>query len=783
MMKQTAYVLFLLLMTMVTSGFSAGAPKPAGYSGSGSCKECHDKFHTLWATSRHGLAMRPFTREFAEKELSPQKEEIVIGKNRYRAEPGPGPGRIIETSPRGSERYKIDYVLGGKNVYYFLATIEKGRLQTLPIAYDVSKKEWFDTAASGVRHYSSGTAGEDEPIHWKDRAYTFNTACYSCHVSQLSTNYDRDTDSYTTTWTETGINCETCHGPAEEHIAAARILKKGQPLEDYKIIRTKIMSKEQRNFLCAPCHAKMIPLTGAVPPGGRFFDYFDLVGLEDPDFYPDGRDLGENYTYTGWLMSSCAKSGKMDCMHCHTSSGRYRFPAGEKANEACLPCHDGIVKSSEGHTHHKQGSSGSTCISCHMPATSFARMKHTDHTMQSPAPSATIDFKSPNACTLCHKDRDTAWADGYVREWYSRDYQKSIMKRARLIESARKGDWSRIPETLEYVQSKERDEIVSASLIRLLMSSRDERLEPVLLKAIKDPSPLVRSAAVEALSVFPSGEAMKALQQAAGDEYRIVRIRAAAGLAGYPAEMQGTKSADSLQKATMEYLAFIMARPDHWSAYYNMGNYQLSRGEFKEAVRSYQASLTLEPRTAMPLVNASIAYARLGENDKAEEALRRALDISPENAAANFNMGLLKAGRKKNSEAEEHLRKALKTDPGMAQAAYNLCILCAENRMDEAVAWCQKAADISPGEPRYAYTLAYYAERKGDSASAVKTLQSLVERHPTYGEAYLMLGGIYENLKKIKEAERVYSAALRQKGIPTAYHYQIKSKLDALKLP
>ena len=48
-----------------------------------------------------------------------------------------------------------------------------------------------------------------------------------------------------------------------------------------------------------------------------------------PTIYPDGRDLGENYTYTSWLMSPCAKSGKLDCNHCHTPSGRMRFEGDE----------------------------------------------------------------------------------------------------------------------------------------------------------------------------------------------------------------------------------------------------------------------------------------------------------------------------------------------------------------------------------------------------------------------------------------------------------------------
>ena len=83
--------------------------------------------------------------------------------------------------------------------------------------------------------------------------------------------------------------------------------------------------------------------------------------------------------------------------------------------------------------------------------------------------------------------------------------------------------------------SKERDEVFAASLIRLTMAAPDERVPPALVKAMQDPSPLVRAAAAEALSVRPGKESLQALVTAAGDNYRLVRVRAAASLAQYPA--------------------------------------------------------------------------------------------------------------------------------------------------------------------------------------------------------------------------------------------------------
>ena len=231
--------------TPVLAAQEQGSSEPEGYAGSVSCRECHERFYQLWSTSMHGLAMQPYTAEFARTQLTAQQKDVVIGKTRYRAEIGKGQGWVTETGPAGKKKYQIEHVLGGKNVYYFLTPFERGRLQTLPVAYDVHKKEWFDTAASGMRHFPGGAAGEQ--VGWKDSAYTFNTSCYSCHVSQLSTNYDLKTDTYHTTWAEPGINCETCHGPSAEHNRIFREAPKGPKPEDIRIISCKNFSPEQKN--------------------------------------------------------------------------------------------------------------------------------------------------------------------------------------------------------------------------------------------------------------------------------------------------------------------------------------------------------------------------------------------------------------------------------------------------------------------------------------------------------------------------------------------------------
>ena len=757
---------------------SGAAPAGSGYTGSLGCRECHEAFYEKWATSHHGLAMQPYSAEFAAAELTPQREAIAVGDVAYQAEIGPGEGHVRARRPGGEATYPIEHVLGGKNVFYFLSPTERGRLQTLPVAYDVRRREWYDTAASGVRHFHDGTP--DEAVHWTDPLYTFNTACYRCHVSQLSTNYDPASDTYRTEWAEPGINCETCHGPGADHVRVCREAPEGKPPEDLKIIRTAEFTPAQHNATCAPCHAKMTPITSAFRPRDRFFDHCDLTTLEDPDFYPDGRDLGENYTFTLWRMNPCAKAGRLHCVHCHTSSGRYRFADPAKANGACLPCHRERVDDAAAHHHHPAGGPGSRCIDCHMPMTTFARMRRSDHSFLPPTPAATVRFKSPNACNLCHDDQTAEWADETVRQWHTDDYQTPVLHRAGLVAAARQGDWARLPEMLAYLGRQDRDEVTAAGLIRLLAACDDGRKWPVLAQAMAAPSPLVRAAAAATVTGDPDPAMRRALLAATEDAVRLVRIRAAASLAAYPRDRLSAADRTRLERASAELEASLACRPDQWTAHYNLGNYHADRGRLKRALEAFARASQLRPDAVPPYVNASILHAQRGETAEAEAALRRALEADPVSAAVNLNLGLLLAETGRNAEAEKHLRAALKADPTLARAAYNLAVLAGTDRPDEAASWSRRAVRLEPANPRYVYTLAFFLVQDGSTDEAVTVLAAAVRRRPAYPPLYDLLGRLYEDAGRRGAARKVYEQAATEVRMPPAARAQFARRLEQL---
>jgi Flp pilus assembly protein TadD len=757
-------------------------PNPSAVSetamlaGSESCRKCHEVFFQKWSTSFHGLAMRPYTPDFARGHLKPMDRGLVIQGRTYRAVIGTPSDHIEETGPGGTRTYPIAQVLGGKNVAYFLTPRDRGFLQTLPLSYDVRRGEWFSTSASAVRHFEGVT---NEELPWTDRAYTFNTSCFGCHVSHLSTNYEPTTDSYRTVWAEPGINCETCHGPAAEHVSLFESRKNGEKVLDPKIVPVKRLSHEQRNDLCGSCHAKASPLWTDFRPGDRFFDHFDLVTLDNPDYYADGRDRGENYTFTSWLMSPCTKSGRIDCVQCHTSSGRYKWK--DDPNGACRPCHEARVKDAAAHTHHKADGPGSICTVCHMPMTEFARMRRSDHSMRPPVPAATLAFGSPNACNVCHGDKDARWADRAVKMWRHgapSPREARLLREGRLVTAAREADWTHLPAILAYLGEPARDEVVTASLARLLEPCPDAAKWPALRALATDASPLVRASAVSTLAFDPASQSL--LVAATRDDVRLVRLRAAAALNGRDLASLPESQRHDVEKASGEVERSLEARPDQFASHYNLGNLDLNRGAPAEAVAHYSKAIELRPDHVASLVNLSMAYARLGRTAEAETPLRQAIAVEPRSAPAHFNLGLLLAERGREAEAKAELRRATELDPRNAAAAYNLSVLVAKESPKEAVALARRAAEAEPQQPRYAWTQAYFAAQSGDVGGACHVLEALVRAHPGYGDGWGLLGTLLEKEGRTAEAREVYRRAAEARALSPAERVAFQARAQRL---
>lgn len=334
-----------------------------------------------------------------------------------------------------------------------------------------------------------------------------------------------------------------------------------------------------------------------------------------------------------------------------------------------------------------------------------------------------------------------------------------MLERGKLIEAARRRAWKSLPAMLAYLEKPGRNEVFAASLVLLLRAARTDQVLPAILRAARDPSPLVRAAAAETLGTMITAESLPLLVEATRDEFRLVRVRAAASLAGQLNLIQDGRKRAAAEKAQQEYVQSLQARSDQWISHYNLGNFLNSQGDASAALKEYETASRYEPNSAIPLVNASLLYAQFGDLAKAQSALEKALRLDSNNALAHFNLGLLLAEQQDLTEAENHFRRALRTDPQMAQAAFNLGVLLSNrSRLEEGIGWLAKAFQWAP-QPQYGYTLAFYSNSLGKVSDAVRLLKEVIQKWPSYGDAYFLLGGIYTRKKELRQARKVYEQA------------------------
>ncbi|HDR50191.1 MAG TPA: hypothetical protein ENN90_01020, partial [Mariniphaga anaerophila] len=96
-----------------------------GFAGSGSCIQCHERFYKLWAPSWHGKAMQPvhagFVKEYGLPESGPMKIEGRLYEIVYQD------SSMVMLEKEGNQllkEYPVQWSLGGRNVFTFLAPLE-----------------------------------------------------------------------------------------------------------------------------------------------------------------------------------------------------------------------------------------------------------------------------------------------------------------------------------------------------------------------------------------------------------------------------------------------------------------------------------------------------------------------------------------------------------------------------------------------------------------------------------------------------------------------------------
>ncbi len=712
----------------------------ATYVGSERCASCHPDETARWRPSNHARAMQVATEQTVLGDFNGATLEHRGKTWRFFRK---GDKFVVSAEgPDGAMHdYEVAYTFGVAPLQQYLVPFPGGRLQALSAGWDVKEKRWFHVNPRGP-------AAPGDWLHWSRAGQNWNGMCADCHSTNVRKNYDPDSDSYRTTWSEVSVGCESCHGPSSQHVAwAERPAGKRPRVENAALVtRTSRLTGQEQADRCAVCHARRAQFMDQGRPGAELLDRYLPTLLASGLFHPDGQILDEDFEWQAFSQSKMYAFG-VRCTDCHDAHSGKRLAEG---NALCTRCHQAQAYDAPSHHFHRaewQGKPNAAvlCVSCHMPGQNYMVVHfRRDHSLRIPRPDLTASIGVPNACSGCHSDKPLSWVQARYDVWYGKTRKPSD---GPAIASGRQGAPAAETALVTLAADPLRPTLSRATAIDLLGGYTDAPAGKAMEAALSSPEPLIR---VTAARQLPGDAAtlVRLLGPLLGDPVRAVRLQAAARLAGEPARRLADPAKKAYETALAEQIQSQRYMSDLPSGPYNLGNLYASLGRPADAEREYRRALKLDDQLFMARANLATLLAGQGKLEEAETLLREAQRQAPQQPAIALNLGLLLAERGNPVEAEQMLHAALAADPTLAPAAFNLAVLVGERSPAEAMELARRAVSLRPEDPRYAWTFAYYQSRAGDLAGAAATLERLLAAHPGMDNARALQAEVRERQRR-----------------------------------
>ena len=613
------------------------------------CAACHQEQYQQWVSSDHAWSARPVLPQDAEAFRS----QSLTAHGSTLSFTQTAQGDLMITDRTSGQNHPVRYVVGRIPLVQYMVPGKDGGMQAPSAAWDPEKCEWFDLfeqdarlSAEGLAHREAGDWG-----HWLGRGMNWDSQCAWCHMSGFRKNYNAENDTYAATHVEPGVTCIQCHKLADKPDAddgclVAKHERKLTPAQDHDN--------------CATCHARREEFDDTFCVGDRFDDHFRLeLPLIPSVFWPTGMQRDEVYCETGFRLSRMGAAG-VTCIDCHDPhTGQLKLP--QEDNSLCLRCHsngtevNGIVAPySEGAPKGlcPPHSMGGRCVECHMPTSNYmARDPRRDHSMTIPNPALSAELSIPNSCTMCHKDKDDAWAAAELERVLSPGDMKKVQRdapRTRAVHAATLGKGNTADLLAAY--RAEPTPAWRATLLELLARQQPSaQIAALAREAMHDPSPMVRAAAAKAL---PS-EAAELLH----DPVRLVRHAAAwAILPVSPRALEGSPALEEI-KATALHQA------DQPAGAMQLAVLAASEHNTAEACRQYERAISLDPASPVPYMDYAVYLARQNKPLAALQQMLACTKVAPQNAEAQYRLGLILAEIGQYPAALTSFERAVQADP------------------------------------------------------------------------------------------------------------------------
>ena len=378
--------------------------KNAHFVGASKCKECHKENHKSWSHSQHPKMIQ-------DPRANPQ---VVVAD--------------FSQLPEDANFALKDavYTVGGKFKQRFM------------MRKDVDGKEDYVLGNYQWNVETQKWQGFKPWKYWYKAAYPHDNeqlptsrACDGCHFTGFMSQEKR---------VDEGIACESCHGPASEHVKNP----------ESKVYQASLSDPVRQNEVCLQCHMRnrdyrlkdqnMSKIYGNArdyPFGyeaGKPLSNYKLVapfilGKETKEFYANGMGKKNRMQGNEFVHSMKGKHG-ITCINCHNPHTLEPTAQKNSGNKLCMECHTfgspigPHQKSLVEHTKHKADSKGSLCVECHMPKvgrhTGKSPITVRTHSFGFVTPKETLAYNMPketNACYTCHQERGMKKLQDDLEKW------------------------------------------------------------------------------------------------------------------------------------------------------------------------------------------------------------------------------------------------------------------------------------------------------------------------------------------------------------------------------
>ena len=183
---------------------------------------------------------------------------------------------------------------------------------------------------------------------------------------------------------------------------------------------------------------------------------------------------------------------------------------------------------------------------------------------------------------------------------------------------------------------------------------------------------------------------------------------------------------------------------------------KLRQGDATGAARGFEKLIKAIPDSAVAWYNLALSWQHLNRHAKAVQAYRRVVRIQPDHVDALVNLGLSQKELEQSDQAMQSANAALKIVPRHPRALNLAGTLYGEKNAHEAATDAfQRALEAEPNNQDARHNLANSMRQRGDSETALDTIQVLFEKPNPAKRHRLLRGQILLDLKRYGEVFEV----------------------------